>query len=277
MSAVIRFGNGTIDQIEKSLGIEFTEGDRQLLQETHSAATEFTGPRQWHLFTHPKVLVFSSMGFYKEFQKLSGKYEMDGNLEASFETWENESVDYHFRKDNKNVHESGFPKFLAREELSWTNHYEPIFSRRLRFLQLAKVNSKTLVYLPVPGMSFFKDILRMGSVLMMDDIEVPKELTETELKAKFKMDPYAREVIPKTLFEERDALTRSKFKDKISISFFDGHRDTSSRLSIVKEWEKDWRVWDNYTTDVTSVDELLSVRSLKSDAKKLMKEFKEAI
>lgn len=276
MATYIRFGNGTIDQIEKSLGIEFTEDDLQLLQETHSAATEFTGPRQWHLFTHPNVITFSSKQFFSEFRKMLRNYKLNGNLSATFETWEDESVDYHFRKDNQNVHESGFPKFLVRDTIEWDKGSVNATRRRVQFLQLAKVNPKTIAYMPVGHKGFYKDILKIDDYLSWDHA-VPKSQNESQLKDSFKENSYSRAIISKDRFDVSDSsISASKGK-------FDGYIDISSstimgrnELVIVKEWRDDWNTNVARDYSMSKLDVLLRPSSAPSEAKNLVKEFRKS-
>ena len=59
-------GNLTIDQIEKRLGIEFSEEIREFMKKTHQGRAENIEKGKWHCFDIPFNLVCGDMDIAKK-------------------------------------------------------------------------------------------------------------------------------------------------------------------------------------------------------------------
>lgn len=166
---IIKFGNLGVKDIEKDLGIKFSEEDFKFLEETHQTQVskgleDVKFPKDsWHFFDNPRELVLGSFEFFNKFQNILNKYELNGFIKVSFETAEDETIESRFTLKTSD----GIPRFLA------THHNHGNFSS-LQFFQLRKINKKTLVYTRVPSVRFFKDVLKISNFII-NDVRVPEE------------------------------------------------------------------------------------------------------
>lgn len=165
---IIKLGNLDIKDIEQDLGIKFSEEDFKFLEETHQTQVskglkDVKFPKDsWHFFANPRELVLGSFKFFNEFQNILNKYELKGFINVSFNVAEDESVKERFTLKTP----EGFPTFLVKHHCfkklsTW------------EFLQLRKINKKTLVYTRIPSVRFFKDVLKISNPIIRD-VRVPK-------------------------------------------------------------------------------------------------------
>lgn len=166
---IIKLGNLGVKDIERDLGIKFSEEDFEFLEETHQTQVskgleDVKFPKDsWHFFDKPRELVLGSFEFFNKFQNILNKYELNGFVKVSFETAEDETIESRFTLKTSD----GIPRFLA------THHIFGNFST-LQFFQLRKINKKTLVYTRVPSVRFFKDVLKISNFII-NDVRVPEE------------------------------------------------------------------------------------------------------
>lgn len=166
---IIKLGNLDIKDIEKDLGIKFSEEDFNFLEKTHltqvsKGLEDVKFPKDsWHFFANPRELVLGSIKFFNEFQNILNKYELNGFIKVSFETAEDETIESRFTLKTSD----GIPRFLAAHHISGN------FST-LQFFQLRKINKKTLVYTRIPSVRFFKDVLKISNTII-NDVLVPEE------------------------------------------------------------------------------------------------------
>ena len=153
MAVVVKFGNLGIDDLERDLGIKFTEADRKFLQETQQEQVMEGGEalkmpsRSWHFFDMPRVLELGSYAFYLEVEKLLSNYEIKGRLEVSFVFADDEKVENLYRLENA----EGYPKYLYGHRISKSGF--GLFD----FWQIYKVNKRTIEYRCVRNERFFEN------------------------------------------------------------------------------------------------------------------------
>lgn len=166
---ILKLGNLGIKDIEKDLGIKFSEEDFKFLEETHEnkvskGLEDVKLPKDsWHFFELPRELVLGSLEFFNKFQNILNKYELNGFVKVSFDTAEDETIKGRFTLKTS----EGFPTFLVKHYF-WEN------VSIIQFFQLRKINKKTLVYTKVPSVRFFKDVLKISNPIINDTL-VPEE------------------------------------------------------------------------------------------------------
>lgn len=170
MAVEVRFGNLGIDELERALGIVFTEEDRNLLKETRqeqvmegNKALKMPS-RSWHFFDMPRVLELGSYAFYLEIEKLLLNYEIKGRLEVSFVFADDEKIENLYELENTD----GYPKYLYGHRISQSGY------GLFQFWQIYKVNKRTIEYRSVREESFFEDKKELNRYVR-NDFLVPCE------------------------------------------------------------------------------------------------------
>lgn len=155
MAVGVRLGNLGIEELERALGIVFTEEDRNLLKETRQEQVMEGNKvlkmpsRAWHFFDMPRVLELGSYAFYLEIEKLLLNYEIKGRLEVSFVFADDEKIENLYELESEN----SYPNYLFGHIVSGKFSEIGSFS----FWQIYKENKKTIEYRRVKYESFFEE------------------------------------------------------------------------------------------------------------------------
>lgn len=183
MAVEVRFGNLGIDELERALGIVFTEEDRKLLQETRQEQVMEGGEalkmpsRSWHFFDMPRVLELGSYAFFLEIENLLSNYEIKGRLEVGFVFADDEKIENLYTLENT----GGYPKYLYGHLISQVGY------GLFQFWQIYKVNKRTIEYRSVRNESFFEDKKELNRYVI-DDFLVPCEDGFENLSLKIKKE-----------------------------------------------------------------------------------------
>ena len=170
MTVEVKFGNLGIDEIERDLGIKLTEADRKFLQETRQEQVmegkeAIKMPtRSWHFFDIPRVLDLGSYSFYLEIESLLSKYDIQGRLDVSFVFADDEKVENLYELESA----EGYPKYLYGHRISESGY------GYFYYLQIHKVNKRTIEYRSVRSECFFEDKKELERYVI-DDFLVPCE------------------------------------------------------------------------------------------------------
>lgn len=169
MAVEVKFGNLGIDEIERDLGIKLTEADRKFLQETRQeqvmngeGALKMPS-RAWHFFDIPRVLELGSYSFYLEIESLLSNYDIQGRLEVSFVFADDEKVENLYELKSA----EGYPMYLYGHRISQSGY------GYFYYLQIYKVNKRTIEYRGVRSEYFFKDKKELERYVI-DDFLVPR-------------------------------------------------------------------------------------------------------
>ena len=87
----IYLGNLTVEQIERRLGIEFTEEDRKELKENYQAKVNDTPlePGKWHCFDMPFILMTNDRESAEKYLNIFQEYDQSKFKECFQIGWEN--------------------------------------------------------------------------------------------------------------------------------------------------------------------------------------------
>lgn len=169
MAVGVKFGNLGIEALERDLGIKLTEADRKFLQETRQEQVMEGGKavkmpsRSWHFFDMPRVLDLGSYSFYLEIEELLSNYDIQGRLEVSFVFSDDEKIENLYELENT----EGYPKYLYGHRISESGYGHPYY------LQIYKVNKRTIEYRGVCSERFFEDKKELERYVI-DDFLVPR-------------------------------------------------------------------------------------------------------
>lgn len=193
MGVVVKFGNLEVSDIERKLGIVFSDEHRNLLETTRQENVKNPLlPRSWHYFDLPNELVFGSYKFFNEFREILTSYELKGRITVSYELADDEKIENHYELKN----EDGFPNYLSCEEIT---EFEGKGFRRHHFWKLVRVNKLTLVYQRIGQFYFNKDVLGVEGVYFFSDSIVPKDDSiygeEVRIKKQYMDNLYKEEVV----------------------------------------------------------------------------------
>lgn len=170
MAVEVRFGNLDIDELERTLGIVFTEEDRNLLKETRQEQIMDGNKvlkmpsRSWHFFDIPRVLELGSHSFFVELQELFSRYEIKGQLEVSFRFADDEKIENLYMLENTD----GYPNYLYGHRISKLGY------GYFQFWQIYKINKRTIEYREVRAETFFGDKKGLNGYVI-NDFLVPCE------------------------------------------------------------------------------------------------------
>lgn len=169
MAVEVKFGNLGIDELERDLGIKLTEADRKFFQETRQEQV-MEGKeavkmptRAWHFFDIPRVLELGSYSFYLEIESLLSNYDIQGRLEVSFVFADDEKVENLYELKSA----EGYPMYLYGHRISQSGY------GHFYYLQIYKVNKRTIEYRGVRSEYFFKDKKELERYVI-DDFLVPR-------------------------------------------------------------------------------------------------------
>lgn len=220
MTLYLRFGNGSVSDIEKHLNITFTEADRAFFENSKSEIADFSEPDRWHLFESPRILVLGSITMYNRVRSILSKYSPSGSLQVTWNDHEDSLPESFFEA----THVSGYPNFLVRENIHNSYSCATDFFASKTFYQLVKVNKVTLVYKMIDTASFYSEVLGLDHII--SDIAVPKALDSSYSYEKSVLD--AR--IPKSHFDNSDKLPYifMEYRD----SFLYDNKKDISRFSV---------------------------------------------
>ena len=226
MAVEVKFGNLGIDELERDLGIKLTEADRKFFQETRQEQV-MEGKeavkmptRAWHFFDIPRVLELGSYSFYLEIESLLSNYDIQGRLEVSFVFADDEKVENLYELKSA----EGYPMYLYGHRISQSGY------GHFYYLQIYKVNKRTIEYRGVRSEYFFKDKKELERYVI-DDFLVPRPddyygLHSMKLK-KEELENFESEII-----------TFVGYGDIFELKPWKGERVSYSDSSKKVDWEK---------------------------------------
>ena len=164
----IRLGNLTVVDLERELGIKFSDEDREYLKATRQEnVSRKLAAESWHFFDLPRTLSFGSIKFGMKITKLIKNYNPQGSITCDYQLDEETELPKNFYNLKT---ESGYPRFLFS-----VSKYLPIDAyNSYAYFQLVKENKKSLVYRMTESMRFEKDVLEFDQFILHETL-VPKE------------------------------------------------------------------------------------------------------
>lgn len=183
MSVIIKIGNLQIIDIEKELGIVFSDEDRDYLASTHQEnISKELQPNNWHFYDLPRMIEFGSYKAFDKFKKMLKEYKTDKPIKTCFYNEDTRLEAIFEMTDSK----SGLPKYLVR-----TTYQERFLFIDRNLLVLKKVNKKTAIYEVVKPSSLerlYEDKLGYEGISIFSDPYVPKDRVETYGEIKLNID-----------------------------------------------------------------------------------------
>lgn len=163
----IRFGNGSVDDLNAQIEGGLSDEDRAFFEETRDDIADLSEARSWHMFEAPsRVIMCGSFAMYLDvFQRLD-RYTISGSLGLTYKTQDDENIVFdHFK--NEITTEEGYPRYIveACEGYQGYIYYS--------FLMLVRETPARLYYQDVKHQDFYRDVLGLTRMYNLERVRVP--------------------------------------------------------------------------------------------------------
>lgn len=186
-----KFGNVSIDELEKRLNVRFLQKDKHYLQSTHSKSANVTGDT-WHVFDLPFLsIVVGSVEVYLRLYQLFKSYNCEYRLSFEcLESFQNKVKEIYENKENS------YPNYLLhiRYYVEGDKCY-----KYLSFLKYDRETSKSVVYRHVCCDFLLYDVLGLKETSYFKDYLVPNnDRVSEDYELNFSKDKFTKQYVIQT-------------------------------------------------------------------------------
>lgn len=241
----IRLGNLTVEDLERDLGIKFSDEDREYLKSTRQEnVSKKLSAEAWHYFDLPRTLSFGSVRFAMKIVKLIKSYHPQKSMTYDYQIDEETETPKSFYNLET---ESGYPRFLFS-----VSKYLPIDAfNHYAYFQLIKENRKSLTYRMIGFKMFEKEMLDFDQFLLHDTI-VPDE--DNFLYQEIRISKEVFENPPKDNIVYAGYRSHGSYIDKETMIYFKPWKGEIYQNSIDKDDEqsfiKKMNIYKQYMKDL---------------------------
>lgn len=163
----IRFGNGSVDDLNAQIEGGLSDEDRAFFEETRDDIADLPEVRSWHMFEAPsRVIMCGSFAMYLDvFQRLD-RYTISGSIGLTYKTRDDENLVFDHFKDQLFT-EEGYPRYIVEAS---HGHQGYIY---YSFLMLVRETPTRLYYQDVKYRDFYRDVLGLTRMYNLERVRVP--------------------------------------------------------------------------------------------------------